>query len=182
MKTLFIVIVLAASVVARANDSLSPNRQYAIRAQNVITLIDAKTGQSLLMLDHDTNGLVKVEIAWAPDSTKVAIILSASKGSAVVGAWFDGTAWHKTIELDADSAGFTQQAEAEYGGRLVSEGRSFCAWETATALRVQGTMKFVSGRQCDYQYLLQFEPDAARRLDAGGFEEGALVPKDFKLD
>ncbi|MBV8228094.1 MAG: hypothetical protein JO232_23215 [Verrucomicrobia bacterium] len=182
MKTLFFVIILAATVVARANDSLSPNRQYAVRAQDVITLIDAKSGQSLLMLDHDTNGLVKVEIAWAPDSTKVGIILSAPRGSAVIGAWFDGGAWHKTIELDADSAGFTQRAEAEYGGRLVSEGRSFCAWKTASALRVQGTMKFASGRQCDYQYLLEFQPDAQRHLDAGGFEEGALVPKDFRLE
>jgi len=181
MKTLLILTMLAAWV-ARANDSFSPNRQYAIRAQNVITLVDAKTGQQLLMLDHDTNGLVKVEIAWAPDSTKVGIVLSAPRGSAVVGAWFEGTAWHKTIELDADSAGFTRRAEAEYGGRLVSEGRSFCAWETASALRVQGTMKFVSGRQCNYQYLLQFEPEAGRHLDAGGFEEGALVPKDFRLE
>ncbi|HTD16596.1 MAG TPA: hypothetical protein VK673_15540 [Chthoniobacterales bacterium] len=181
MKTLFIILMLAA-VSARANDSLSPNRQYAIRAQNVITLIDAKSQQPLLMLDHDTNGLVKVEIAWAPDSTKVGIILSAPRGSAVVGAWFDGSTWHKTIELDADSAGFTQRAEAECGGRLVSEGRSFCAWETATALRVQGTMKFVSGRECNYQYLLQFEPAATVHLDVGGFEEGALVPKDFRLE
>ena len=62
---------------------------YAIRAENSISLVDLESGSTLLVLDKDASGESRVEVAWAPNSMKVAIVEDEARGSVVLGAWTD---------------------------------------------------------------------------------------------
>jgi hypothetical protein len=181
MKTSLVIIIALVVGLAQAKDCVSPNGRFAVRAESVITLIDVKTGQQLLVLNDNTSFLTRVEIAWSPDSTKVGMVTDARRGSGVYAAWLNGSSWHKTLERDSDLIGVIERAEKEFGGRLVAENRTFHGWATPDALRVQGTMHLTSGKQCQYQYLLEFHPNAVTHLDRGGYEEGAIVGKDFTM-
>jgi Tol biopolymer transport system component len=183
-------IVLSTSL-CQARDVVSPDGNYAVRAQESITLVNVKTGQQLLVLTRNTQGVSRVEVAWSPDSRKVALIKDYPRGSEIIAAWASPSTanlvgqsmeqWHKTLDTDEEAVPFTRRAEKEFSGRLTSENRVFKGWASSDAIRVQGTMHFASGKQCQYQYLLEFHPNAVTHLDRGGYEEGAIVGKDFTM-
>ena len=150
----------------------------------------------MLVLSNNTAGAIRVEVAWAPDSRKVAMVEDWPRGSAVFAAWTDTPeqtlldrdvspprpdVWHKTLQADADEKAIIHQAEQEFGGRLVSENRVFAGWLSPDAIRVKGEMHFSSGKSCAYQYTLHFLTNAASHLDKGGYEEGVIVGRDHKL-
>ena len=182
MKTTTALLLTAfvAVTTAQGKDCRSPDGKYAVRAEKTITLVDLSTGAQLLVIDNDTQGLVRVEVAWSPDSRKVALAEDAQRGSAVLGAWFDGSAWHKTLQGEDEKA-IISQAQRLYGGRLVAENRVFGGWISKDSIRVKGTMQFTSGRRCEYEYTLYFLPHAVTHLDRGGYEVGAIVGRDHRL-
>jgi hypothetical protein len=193
---LFVLVTICVSSLSQAKDVVSPDGKYAVRAEETITLVDVNSGQTLLVLSKNTAGATRVEVAWAPDSRKVAMVEDWPHGSAVFGAW-TGTpektlldrvtssprpdVWHKTLQADADEKAIIHQAEQQFGGRLVSENRVFAGWLSPDAIRVKGDMHFSSGKRCAYQYTLHFMTNAVGHLDKGGYEEGVIVGRDHKL-
>jgi hypothetical protein len=194
--TLLITVAICVAAMSDAKDIPSPDGKYAVRAEATISLIDVKSGQTLLVLSNDTAGAARVEVAWAPDSRKVAMVEDWPRGSAVFAAWTDTPeqtlldqatssprpdVWHKTLQADADEKAIIHQAEQEFGGRLVSENRVFAGWLSPDAIRVKGEMHFSSGKRCAYQYTLHFLTNVVGHLDKGGYEEGVIVGRDHKL-
>jgi hypothetical protein len=193
---LFVLVTICVSSLSQARDVVSPDGKYAVRAEATIGLIDVKSGQTLLVLSNNTAGATRAEVAWAPDSRKVAIVEDWPRGSAVFAAWTDTPeqtlldrvtssprpdVWHKTLQADADEKAIIHQAEQEFGGRIVSENRVFAGWLSPDAIRVKGEMHFSSGKRCAYQYTLHFLTNAVGHLDKGGYEEGVIVGRDHKL-
>jgi hypothetical protein len=193
---LFVLMTICISSLSQAKNVVSPDGKYAVRAEETITLVDVKSGQTLLVLSKNTAGATRVEVAWASDSRKVAMVEDWPLGSAVFAAWTDTPeqtlldqatssprpdVWHKTLQADADEKAIIHQAEQEFGGRLVSENRVFAGWLSPDAIRVKGEMHFSSGKRCAYQYTLHFLTNAVGHLDKGGYEEGVIVGRDHKL-
>ena len=197
-RTLLITAAMLIAALSQARDIRSPDGKYAVRAEQTITLVDLQTGQTLLVLSDDTTGATRVEVAWAPDSRKVAMVEDYPRGSAVFAAWTDmpnptlldqamrsrpnrPAVWHKTLQADADERAIIHRAEQEFSGRLVSENRVFAGWISPDAIRVKGEMHFSSGKRCAYQYTLYFVTNTVGHLDKGGYEEGVIVGRDHRL-
>jgi hypothetical protein len=166
---------------AARNPVPSPDGKYGIKAGAALVLVDS-TGRELLVLVANTSGATRVEVAWAPDSKKVAVVENFARGSAVFAAWLgESGVWHKTLQSDEDQAGIVRMAQQRCGGRLVSENRTFAGWSSDDAIRVKGDMTFSLGKKCAYQYTLGFAPGAVGRLDRGGYEEGIIVGHNYNL-
>jgi hypothetical protein len=80
---------LLIAALCHARDVRSPNGKYAIRAEQSISVVDLESGSTLLVLDKDASSESRVEVAWAPNSMKVAIVEDDARGSVVLGAWDD---------------------------------------------------------------------------------------------
>jgi hypothetical protein len=201
MKTnVAVIAALLIAVLAPARDVRSPDQRYAIRAGQAISLVDVHSGETLLVLDKDTSGTTRVEVAWSPDSRKVALVEDDARGSVVLGAWTDAPAatpfngaldqwmsssrpqvlWHKTVQ-DENEKGIFAEAQRRFCGRVVKENRVFAGWITADSLRVKGEIHLSSGKHCAYQYVLQFNTNVTGHLSRAGFEEGMLVGRDHQL-
>jgi hypothetical protein len=199
MKTnVAVIAALLIAVLAPSRDVRSPDQRYAIRAEQVISLVDVHSGETLLVLDKDTSGTTRVEVAWSPDSRKVALVEDYARGSVVLGAWTDApettafngdqrmssprrqALWHKTVQ-DENEKGIFAEAQRRFGGRVAKENRVFAGWITADSLRVKGEIHLTSGKHCAYQYVLQFNTSVTGHLSRAGFEEGVLVGRDHQL-
>jgi hypothetical protein len=166
-----ILITVAAGMLAtasQAKDIHSPDGQFAIRAEATISLVDSR-GNEILMLERDTQGDQKVEVAWSPDSRHVVIVENGIRDSAITAAWKDQV-WHKTIEVD--------HASIRKEGRLIAEHRKLSGWLTPSEVAVDGEMTFSTGTKYHYTYTLAFR-QVPGRLDRGGYEEGQLIGKDY---
>jgi hypothetical protein len=183
MKKIILLLTACISILGlgQAKDCLSPDRRFAVRADQTISLVNLASGEQLLMFTRNTTGLVRVEVAWSPDSRKVAIAEDYQHGSGIVAAWLDGQSWHKTLEMDADAESFIKRLQQQFGGPLVAENVSFDGWSSEESIRVKGILHFRSGRSCNYTYTLYFLPSAVTHLDRGGYEVGKLVGKDFRV-
>jgi hypothetical protein len=188
---------LLVAAISYAKDVRSPNGRYAIRAEASISLVDTRSGETLLVLDKDASGESRVEVAWAPDSRKVAIVEDDPHGSVVLGAWTDSphatlldkafashpdspALWHKTVQ-DDNERGIFAEAQRRFGGRVVKESRVFAGWITDDSLRVKGEIHLSSGKSCAYQYVVQFHTNVIGHLSKAGFEEGVLVGRNHQL-
>ena len=202
MKTeITVAAALLIAALSQARDVRSPDGRYAIRAEASISLVNALSGETLLVLDKDASGESRVEVAWAPDSRKVAIVEDDARGSVVLGAWTDsplvGTQarllgkasashpdgpdlWHKTVQ-DDNEKGIFAEAQRRFGGRVVKEFRVFAGWITNDSLRVKGEIHLSSGKSCAYQYVVQFHTNVIGHLSKAGFEEGVLVGRDHQI-
>src|SRR5260370_16290734 len=164
---------------SQARNIPSPDGRFAIRAESAIELLDS-AGKPMLDLNKHTAGDTKVEVAWSADSRRLAIVETSGRGSDIVAAWRDGEVWHKTIEMDADQAGMIQQAQREFGGRLVSERRTLGSWISGNAVKVHGEMTFTGGRKCAFAYTLEFGHGPIH-LSRAGYEDGAVVGTQFQI-
>jgi hypothetical protein len=131
----------------------------------------------LITLDTDTRTMQKASVTWSPDSTRVVVVESYGRGSAVFASWNDHGVWHKTLEPDSDFAAF-------YGpfhllGTPVKESRSPKGWATPEELVVDGELQFRGGQSLRYQYTLGFVAPSGK-LDRGGYEEGVIKGHDFQ--
>jgi hypothetical protein len=203
-RNLTVAAALLIAALCQARDVRSPNGSYAIRAENSISLVDLESGSTLLVLDQDASGESRVEVAWAPNSMKVAIVEDDARGSVVLGAWTDersipadmasdpeflkgpsdvvgrpGT-WHKTIQDDNEKAIFSE-AQRRFGGLVVAESRVFAGWISNDAIRVKGEIRLSSGKRCAYQYVAQFNPNVVGHLSKAGFKQGVLVGRNHQF-
>ena len=146
---------LLIAALCQARDVRSPNGSYAIRAENSISLVDLESGSTLMVLDKDASGESRVEVAWAPNSMKVAIVEDEARGSVVLGAWTDERSipadmasdpeflkgpsdvvdrpatWHKTIQDDNEKAIFSE-ANAGLEAWLPADGLTHRQYGCAT--------------------------------------------------
>jgi hypothetical protein len=197
-RNLTVAAVLLIAALCQARDVRSPNGTYAIRAGNSISLVDLESGSTLLVLDQHASGESRVEVAWAPNSMKVAIVEDEALGSVVLGAWTDErtipadmasdpeflkdpsdvvgrpATWHKTIQEDNEKAIFSE-AQRRFGGLVVAESRAFAGWVGNDAVRVNGEIRLSNGKHCAYQYVAQFNPNVVGQFSKGGFKQGVLV-------
>ena len=167
-----ILITVAAGMLAsasQAKDIHSPDGQFAIRAEATISLVDSR-GNEILMLERDTQGDQKVEVAWSPDSRHVVIVENGIRDSAITAAW-KNEVWHKTIQVD--------HAPIRKEGQLIAEHRKLAGWLTPSEVAVNGEMTFSTGTKYHYAYTLAFR-QVPGRLDRGGYEEGQIIGKDYR--
>jgi hypothetical protein len=167
-------------------------------------LVDLESGNTLLVLDKDASGESRVEVAWAPNSMKVAIVEDDAHGSVVLGAWTDERSvpadmasdpqflkdpsdvvgrpatWHKAIQEDNERAIFSE-AQRRFGGLVVAESRLFAGWISKDAIKVKGEIRLSNGKRCGYQYVAQFNPNVVGHLSKSGFKQGVLVGRDHRL-
>ena len=203
-RNLTVAAALLMAALCQARDVRSPNGSYAIRAENSISLVDLESGSTLLVLDQDASGESRVEVAWAPNSMKVAIVEDEARGSVVLGAWTDERSipadmasdpeflkgpsdivgrpatWHKTIQDDNEKAIFSE-AQRRFGGLVVAESRVFAGWISNDAIRVKGEIRLSNGKRCAYQYVAQFNPNVVGHLSKGGFKQGVLVGRNHQF-
>jgi hypothetical protein len=158
----------------------SPDGQFLIRAGDSLVVQNA-AGEPVLVLTK-MGGAKQVQVAWSPDSQRVVVITNFGEGSAVFGAWREGNTWHKTLELDSDLSPVTKAIQSN-GGRVVSESRSLGQWIARDAVTVRGEMISRGNKSWLYTYTLHFASGGSQSytLDRGGYEEGALVGKDFQM-
>jgi hypothetical protein len=159
----------------RAETVRSPDGQFALEVGRGVEVVDA-SGQPVLTLVPALNGSRKVEASWSGDSRRVVVVTNAARGSAVMAAWREGSAWHKALQPDSDP-GWDRLVRGK--GRLVSEQRSIGGWISPDSVLVLGELDFSVGRRSTYRYTLTFVPSSAG-LNRGGFEEGALVGANYK--
>jgi hypothetical protein len=164
--------------IASADTLPSPDGQYTLKTGQGIEITDS-SGQPVLTLVDHLAGSDRLEVAWSADSKRVVVATNAGRGSAVLAAWHDGPAWHKTIEQEQDSARFVGWLKARVHSDIVSEHRELEGWTGPDALTVKCKVTFERGLSIQYQYLLTFTSSQVR-LDRGGFEEGAVKASDFK--
>jgi hypothetical protein len=203
-RSLTMAAALLIAALCQAKDVRSPNGSYAIRAEHSISLVDLESGSILLVLDQDSSGESRVEVAWAPDSMKVAIVEDEARGSVVLGAWTDErtispdmasdpeflkgpsdvvgrpATWHKTIQDDNEKAIFSE-AQRRFGGLVVAESRVFAGWIRNDAIRVKGDIRLSNGKRCSYRYVAQFNPNVAGHFSKGGFKQRVLVGRNYEF-
>jgi hypothetical protein len=163
---------------APARNVVSPDKQFALKAEAALTIVDS-SGQPVLTLVKDTAGDSKVEVQWSPDSKRIVVVETSGRGSDIVAAWRDGNVWHRTIELDADQSNMLMQAQNRFG-RLVAEHRTLGSWVSQNAIKVNGVMIFGGGLKRSFTYILEFGHGPIH-LSRGGYEDGAIVGRDFQL-
>ncbi len=150
MKTTLISLVSILSgltgVSAYAKNVMSPDRNWAVLAEQTISIADAN-GQPVLPWLNNTSLAERIEIAWAGDSAKVVMASNLARGSGIFGAWVEGGKWHKTLQSDDDQGPIIRQAQRVCGGQLVSGHRSFDGWIGSNAVKVKGEMTFSSGKR-----------------------------------
>ena len=195
---------LLIAALCHARDVRSPNGRYAIRTENSISLVDLESGSTLLVLDKDASGESRVEVAWAPNSMKVAIVEDNSRGSVVLGAWTDERSipadmasdpeflpgpsdvvgrpatWHKTIQDDNEKEIFSE-AQRRFGGLVVAESRVLAGWISNDTIRVKGEIRLSNGKRCVYKYVAQFYPNVVGHLSKSGFKQGVLVGRNHQF-
>jgi hypothetical protein len=181
MKIIFfsILTVIGITLSASAETTFSPDGKHSISMEGkAIALVDS-SGQTVLVLDKDVTGIRQLLVAWSPDSDRVVIAEDFDKGSGVFAAWRDGSAWLKSVQMDADAAPLIKSCERQTGGKLVSESRALGSWISAKAIKVDGLMTFSNSKRVKYSYTLEFRPGLGQ-MDRGGYLEGVIVGGHYK--
>lgn len=169
---------LLAALAGKATTVVSPDRQFGLQAETDLTIVDA-SGQPLLTLVPNTAGDTSIQVGWSPDSQRVVVVETSGRGTDIVAAWREDNTWRRTIELDSDLAGIISQGEQARGGRLVAETRTLGGWISNNAVQVNGQMTFSGNQQYNYAYTLEFV-HGPTTLSRGGFEDGAIVGRNFQ--
>jgi hypothetical protein len=167
---------LLTTLSVKASPVPSPDGRFAIETGAGLDLVDSE-GRPVMLLTRSLNGSERVEVSWSPDSRRVVIVTRTARGSAVLGAWHDASAWHKTIQTDdlPDLKRLTSK-----NGDLEAEQRSLGDWTSPDTITVRGALLFHNGKSLQYRYLLKFSTTTVS-LDRGGFEEGAMRGVDYQV-
>jgi hypothetical protein len=155
----------------------SPDGKFVIKAGDSI-IIQNSAGEPVLVLTK-VGAIKRIEAAWSPDSQRVVVVTAYGGGSAIFGAWHEGDMWHKSLELDSDLSPITKQI-----GSVISESRSLGPWSSPNTVAINGAMISRGNKHWTFGYTLHFQTGSAQtyKLDRAGFEEGALVGKDYYLN
>lgn len=169
---------LLSTSATKAITVVSPDRRFALEVGSDLTIVDS-SGQPVLTLVQNTAGDTNIAVAWAPDSQRVVVVETSGRGTDIVAAWCDANTWHRTIELDEDLAGVIRQGEQACGGRLIADKRTLAEWVSNDAIRVNGEMTFSGNHRYNYTYTLTFVHGPIT-LSRGGYEDGAIVGRDYR--
>ena len=170
-RNLTVAAALLIATLCQARDVRSPNGSYAIRAENSISLVDLESGSTLLVLDQDASGESRVEVAWAPNSMKVAIVEDEARGSVVLGSSTD----ERSIPADIASDPEFSKGPSDVVGRSAT-----CIRRSRTTTRRQSsggpTSVWRLGGRRSRVFAGWISNDAIRVKGESGSQTGSAAP------
>jgi hypothetical protein len=157
----------------------APDGSYSLEIREEVQVVNSG-GSPSLTLASNLEGVQRVDAKWSPDSCRVVVIISYTRGSGVEAAYLDGSGWHKALQPDTDlpTAGLARQAGVS--GRLVSQSCSLGDWLDPRRISVIGELTFSGQKKVPYGYTLIFTGEPGH-LDRGGFEEGVIKGVEYHV-
>ena len=157
----------------------TPDGAYVLEISDAIKVVNSG-GSPSLTLASNLEGVQRVDAKWSPDSRRVVVVISYTRGSGVEAAYMDGSGWHKALQLDADLPTDELSRQAGVSGRLVSQSCRLGDWLDSRRIRVIGELIFSGQKKVPYGYTLIFTGEPGH-LDRGGFEEGVIKGIDYHV-
>jgi hypothetical protein len=150
----------------------APDGAYVLEIGDAVRVLNSG-GSPALTLTSNLEGVQRVDAKWSPDSRRVVVVISYSRGSGVEAAYMDGSGWHKALQPDTDLPTDELSRQAGVSGRLVSQSCRLGDWIDSRRIRINGELIFSGQKKAPYGYTLVFTGEPGH-LDRGGFEEGVI--------
>src|ERR1700740_417354 len=187
MKISLISVLTAALVsnVAWAESTLEPKQipapdgSYSLEISDEVRGVNSGKSPSLT-LANNLEGVQRIDAKWSPDSRRVVVVISYTRGSGVEAAYLDGSGWHKALQPDTDLPTDELARQAGVSGRLVFQSCRLGDWLDSRQIRVTGELIFSGQKKVSYGYTLVFTGEPGH-LDRGGFEEGVIKGVEYHV-
>ena len=150
----------------------APDGSYSLEISDEVRVVNSG-GSPSLTLASNLEGVQRIDAKWSPDSRRVVVVISYTRGSGVEAAYLDGSGWHKALQPDTDLPTDELTRQAGVSGRLVSQSCRLGDWLDSQRIRVTGELIFSGQKKVPYGYTLAFTGEPGH-LDRGGFEEGVI--------
>ena len=157
----------------------APDGSYALEISDEVRVVNSG-GSAPLTLASNLEGVQRVDAKWSPDSRRVVVVISYTRGSGVEAAYLDGTGWHKALLPDTDLPTDELARQAGVSGRLVSQSCRLGDWLDSRRISATGELIFSGQKKVPYGYTLVFTGEPGH-LDRGGFEEGVIKGIDYHV-
>ena len=150
----------------------APDGSYTLDISDEVRVVNSG-GSASLTLASNLEGVQHVDAKWSPDSRRVVVVISYTRGSGVEAAYLDGSGWHKALLSDTDLPTDELARQAGVSGRLVSQSCGLGDWLDSRRISVTGELILSGQKKVPYGYTLVFTGEPGH-LDRGGFEEGVI--------
>jgi hypothetical protein len=157
----------------------APDGSYSLEISDEVRVVNSG-GSASLTLASNLEGVQRVDAKWSPDSRRVVVVISYTRGSGVEAAYLDGSGWHKALQPDTDLPTDELARQAGVSGRLVSQSCRLGDWLDSRQIRVTGELIFSGQKKVSYGYTLVFTGEPGH-LDRGGFEEGIIKGVEYHV-
>jgi hypothetical protein len=157
----------------------APDGAYVLEISEAIRVVNSGNSSSLTLATN-LEGVHRVDAKWSPDSRRVVVVISYTRGSGVEAAYIDGSGWHKALQPDTDLPTDELTRQAGASGRLTSQSCRLGDWLDSRRIRVTGELIFSGQKKVPYEYTLVFTSEPGR-LDRGGFEEGVIKGIEYRV-
>jgi hypothetical protein len=157
----------------------APDGSQTLEIGDAIRVINSR-GSPLLTLTSNLEGVQRVDAKWSPDSRRIVVVISYTRGSGVEAAYMDGSGWHKALQPDTDLPTDELSRQAGVSGRLVSQSCRLGDWFDSRRIEISGELIFSGQKRVSYGYTLVFTGEPGH-LDRGGFEEGVIKGIDYHV-
>lgn len=157
----------------------APDGSQVLEISDAIRVVNSG-GSPSLTLASNLEGVQRVDAKWSPDSRRVVVVISYTRGSGVEAAYMDGSGWHKALQPDTDLPTDELARQAAVSGRLVSQSCRLGDWLDSRRIRITGELTFSGQKKVPYGYTLVFTGEPGH-LDRGGFEEGVIKGIDYHV-
>src|ERR1700751_2919510 len=105
----------------------APDGSQVLEIGDAIRVVNSG-GSSSLTLASNLEGVQRVDAKWSPDSRRVVVVISYTRGSGVEAAYMDGSGWHKAVQPETDLPTDELYRQAAGSGRLVSQSCRLGGW------------------------------------------------------
>jgi hypothetical protein len=157
----------------------APDGAYVLKIGDAIRVVNSG-GSPSLTLASNLEGVQRVAAKWSPDSRRVVVVISYTRGSGVEAAYIDESGWHKALQPDTDLPTDELSRQAGISGRLVFQSCRLGDWFDSRRIRITGELIFSGQKKALYEYTLVFTGEPGH-LDGGGFEEGVIKGIDYHV-
>ena len=157
----------------------APDGAYTLEITDEVRVIDS-AGSPSVTLARNLEGVQRVDAKWSPDSHRVVIVISYTRGSGVEAAYLDGSGWHKALQPDTDLPTDELARQAGVSSRLVSQSSRLGDWLDSRRIGITGELIFAGQKKVPYGYTLVFTGEPGH-LDRGGFEEGVIKGSEYHI-
>src|ERR1700756_5122465 len=157
----------------------APDGSYSLEISDEVRVVNSGRSPSLTLASN-LEGVQRIDAKWSPDSRRVVVVISYTRGSGVEAAYLDGSGWHKALQPDTDLPTDELARQAGVSGRLVSQSCRLGAWLDSRGIRVTGELIFSGQKKVPYGYTLVFTGEPGH-LDRGGFEEGVIKGVEYHV-